>query len=197
MTEMTVAEKTKAQRRWKLLARALTNCDLAEDCEISVRKFGSFGLLKAELLQNLSEPEATWYEYSNTIDDKTYSALVRKFNKSFTANELIGFNNTGNVCVWPSEECLAFYLLRNRQICQDRRVLELGGGMSCLAGIFAAKYCKPSEVTLTDGNVASVDNVRSIVIRNNMTDFVRCAVVQWAKSAALLRKRGSSNRNKV
>ena len=112
---------------------------------------------------------------------------IRRLKKNFTANELIGFNNTGNICVWPSEECLAYYLLKNRQLCRNRRVLELGGGMSCLAGMMVAKYCDPKEIALTDGNVTSVSNVRRIIARNGMTDFVDYGVVQWAKAARAIR----------
>ena len=190
---------TRAQRRWRLLARALSRSPElypeVED-EISVRRFTSFDLLRPLILENVADPESSWYEYSTVIDNELFDVQIRKINKSFTANELIGFNNTGNVCVWPSEECLAYYLLQNRSICRNKMVLELGGGMSSLAGVLVAKYCNPSGVTLTDGNVTSVDNVRCIVARNSLADFVRCGVVQWARAANALRQAGN-NGNRI
>lgn len=178
-----------AQRRWRLLARALTHSPNFED-EISVRRFTTFSLLDPVYLENsvVDDPESTWWEYSSLGDEGQFEVQIRRINKTFTANELIGFNNTGNVCVWPSEECLAYYLLKNRAICRNRNVLELGGGMSCLAGIMAAKYCNPSSITLTDGNVTSVDNVRCTVARNGLADSVRCGVVQWARAAKAFRQ---------
>ncbi|KYN43569.1 Calmodulin-lysine N-methyltransferase [Trachymyrmex septentrionalis] len=168
---------TRALRRWRILARALTGSPepigSESDEEVSVRRFTSFGLLKCALLENmLADGEFSWCEYSTQLDGRSYNVQIRRISKCFTASELIGFNNTGNVCVWPSEECLAYYLLRNHGLCRSRNVLELGGGMSCLAGVLAAKYCNPSTVTLTDGNVTSVDNVRCIVARNDMAHLV-------------------------
>lgn len=194
---------SRAQRRWRILARALTGSPelIGSDSEeeVSVRRFTSFSLLKCVLLKNtLADGESSWCEYSTELDGRLYDVHIRRISKCFTANELIGFNNTGNVCVWPSEECLAYYLLRNRNLCRNRSVLELGGGMSCLAGVLAAKYCNPSAVTLTDGNVTSVDNVRCIVARNDMTNLVECGVVQWARAAKALRQSAvNGNRVKV
>ncbi|XP_020285305.1 calmodulin-lysine N-methyltransferase [Pseudomyrmex gracilis] len=193
----------RAQRRWRILARALTRSPepiggSESDEEVSVRRFTSFGLLSCSLLKNaLADGESSWCEYSTWMDDRLYNVQIRRINKCFTASELIGFNNTGNVCVWPSEECLAYYLLRNRGLCRNRNVLELGGGMSCLAGVLAAKYCDPSLVTLTDGNVTSVDNVRCIVARNGMTHLVECGVLQWARAARALRQAAAVNGNRV
>ncbi|CAK9830437.1 Calmodulin-lysine N-methyltransferase [Anthophora retusa] len=195
--KMTIARKENktAQRRWRILAKALIgpqepiSIDSTGD-EVSVRRFTSFDLLRVGRMENgiTEQPEfASWYEYSTVLENKLFTVQIRRLNKNFTANELIGFNNTGNICVWPSEECLAYYLLKNRQLCRNRRVLELGGGMSCLAGVIAAKYCEPRGVALTDGNVTSVNNVRCIVVRNGMADFVECGVVQWAKAARAIR----------
>lgn len=187
--------KNTAQRRWRILAKTLIGpreesmFTVAEN-DVSIRRFASFGLLKTVRLENAERNEesgARWYEYSGVLENRKFNVQIRWLTKSFTANELIGFNNTGNVCVWPSEECLAYYLLKNREICRNRRVLELGGGMSCLAGVIAAKYCDPSGVLLTDGNVNSVENVRCIVARNEMADFVECRVVRWSKAARAIR----------
>ncbi|XP_029170124.1 calmodulin-lysine N-methyltransferase [Nylanderia fulva] len=195
-------KSTRAQRRWRILARALTGSPepigSESDEEVSVRRFTSFGLLECSPLVNApADGESTWCEYSTRLDNRSYEVQIRRISKCFTASELIGFNNTGNVCVWPSEECLAYYLLRNRGgLCRNRSVLELGGGMSCLAGVLAAKYCNPSAVTLTDGNVTSVENVRCIVARNDMTHLVGCGVVQWARAARALRQ-AAVNGNRV
>ncbi|XP_076766088.1 calmodulin-lysine N-methyltransferase-like isoform X1 [Xylocopa sonorina] len=186
-------KRTIAQRRWRILAKALQepiSMETETEDEISVRRFTSFELLRIGRSENATvvDPDAaSWYEYSTVLENKLYTVEIRRVKKSFTANELIGFNNTGNICVWPSEECLAYYLLKNRQLCRNRRILELGGGMSCLAGVIAAKYCEPKEVVLTDGNVTSVNNVRRVVDRNGMSDLVECGVVQWAKAARAIR----------
>ncbi|XP_033327120.2 calmodulin-lysine N-methyltransferase [Megalopta genalis] len=193
-------KRSTAQSRWRILAKTLigprANERFAEPendlNDVSVRRFTSFGLLKTVRLENAGskeeEPGTRWYEYSGILENRKFTVQIRWLkNNSFTANELIGFNNTGNVCVWPSEECLAYYLLKNRDICRNKRVLELGGGMSCLAGVIAAKYCDPSGVALTDGNATSVENVRRIVARNEMADLVECCVVRWSKAARAIR----------
>lgn len=188
---------TTAQHRWRLLARALTRSpelplliDKKEKDEISVRRFTTFNLITSVKLNNGKiDNDSLWYEYSCLINEnKLYTVDIRTIQKSFTANELIGFNNTGNICVWPSEECLSYYLLNNKHICKNKNVLELGGGMSCLAGVFVAKYCKPSCVTLTDGNLTSVENVKYIIDKNNMNDYVKCGIVQWTRAANALRQ---------
>ena len=79
-------------------------------------------------------------------------------------------DNTGNVCVWPAEEVLAFYLARHPEIVQDKVTLELGGGMTCLAGLVAAKWAGARRVVLTDGNAKAVENVERILKVNGLTD---------------------------
>ncbi|KAJ8909597.1 hypothetical protein NQ315_005661 [Exocentrus adspersus] len=51
--------------------------------------------------------------------------------------------------------------------------------MSCLAGLFAAKYGKPKLVVVTDGNKASVDNVQATLKCNEFETTVICKVLKW------------------
>jgi len=66
-------------------------------------------------------------------------------------------DNTGNVCVWPSEEVLAFFCLDNQEAFNNMDVLEVGAGMSGLAGLVIARFASPKTVTITDGNPDCVD----------------------------------------
>ncbi|XP_054261094.1 calmodulin-lysine N-methyltransferase-like isoform X2 [Macrosteles quadrilineatus] len=175
-----------ARKRWKLLARALHRSKeepdkLSEDI-ISVRRISNFGLLNLRQLENISnDPDAHWYEYSAMINDTTFTLKIRHLIKTITPVDLMGFNNTGNVCVWPSEEVLAYYALCNTEAFHHKKVLELGGGMTCLAGLLILKYTRASKVHLTDGNPHSVDNVRYIIDENGFKDSSRvsCDVLKW------------------
>lgn len=130
--------------------------------------------------QNKIQQQINWYRYSVNILDKIYFVDVPHTSRSFTAADLMGFNNTGNVCVWPSEESLAYYILQNLQKFKGKTVLELGGGMSALAGLMAAKYGDCNYVKLTDGNNLAVENVKTSLDKNVFGDtIVLCSILQW------------------
>lgn len=120
----------------------------------------------------------TWFEYSITIDGEIFKLNIGHRNRTFSAEDLMGFNNTGNVCIWPSEETLSYYVCLNLSIFDGKTVLELGGGMSCLAGLFVAKYSTAKSVLVTDGNKTSIDNVQAILQCNSFTN-TDCAVLKW------------------
>jgi calmodulin-lysine N-methyltransferase len=82
-------------------------------------------------------------------------------------SDLTGFNNTGNVCVWPSEDCLSQYCLENLPLFQGKSIIELGGGMTSLCGLTIASCGEPKSVLLTDGNQTSVENLKKICSIND------------------------------
>ncbi|XP_034242648.1 calmodulin-lysine N-methyltransferase-like isoform X2 [Thrips palmi] len=174
-----------ARSRWRILAQALQKCEVVPTMPSSVRRFQSYGLVSALPLENLHEDSATWYEYRATIGQDLFSVLIRHPKRTFTATDLMGFNNTGNICVWPSEEVLAYYSLCNPNTFSNKSVLELGGGMSCLAGLMIGKYTSASKVLLTDGNVFSINNVHHILVKNGFgnSSRVSSSVLKWGKRA--------------
>ncbi len=86
---------------------------------------------------------------------------------------------TGNVCVWPSEEAMAAFLLENPSICKGKDVVEVGAGMTGLAGFAAIQACQPKSAVLTDGNVESVCNLKTIIKRNKMEEKASAELLRW------------------
>lgn len=205
---ITISKNTKntisiAKRRWKILAKALCNRanrtkesavtkstlidrPAADEYLASVRRFTSFDLFERIPCSDDGESEhsndGNWIIYRLQTKAKgEYKALVHYVNRAFTPDDLMGFNNTGNICVWPSEEALAYYCIAKMDMFRGKRVLELGGGMTCLAGLLVAKYAAAECVHLTDGNCVSVENVRKTLNRNQLGECVGVhgSVLKW------------------
>ncbi|KAJ8929048.1 hypothetical protein NQ314_018317 [Rhamnusium bicolor] len=187
-------KKKVARRRWAILAKALKSPTESQPSsptdEFSVRRISSFMLLKTQELSAIPTISAenryadqiknrTWYKYSINVNEFEYYINVGHRNRTFSAEDLMGFNNTGNVCIWPSEETLSYYVCSNLEKFTNKNVIELGGGMSCLAGLFTAKYGNPKYVTVTDGNKLSVDNVQATLKCNDFGTTVKCKVLKW------------------
>lgn len=114
-----------------------------------------------------------------TTNNVEYYVNIGHRNRTFSAEDLMGFNNTGNICIWPSEETLTYYVGSNLDLFKEKSVLELGGGMSCLAGFICAKYSLARCVQLTDGNKISVENVQASYYCNTFPCNVVCSVLKW------------------
>ncbi|CAF4893518.1 unnamed protein product [Rotaria sp. Silwood1] len=131
-----------ARQRWRMLGEILLSKNLQKSCEhedISVMRFKTFGLYIRSSLKRDDEDDGTWckIEFPSFEDNQSniLSLDIRLCSTKINYADLIGFNNTGNTCIWPSEEVLAFYCLKEKEIFENKSVCELGGGMTCLAGL--------------------------------------------------------------
>lgn len=106
-----------------------------------------------------------WFECT-CLKEPEFELRIRSLPDRISLKDIKGFDNTGNICIWPSEEVLAYYCMKNKEIFVDKSVCELGGGMTCLAGFVVAATTKAREVFLSDGNNKSVQNVQIILERN-------------------------------
>ncbi|XP_019893114.1 calmodulin-lysine N-methyltransferase [Musca domestica] len=190
-----------ARKRWKILAKVLrkdseeTVSSSGEECaaeqNASVRRFKSFDLLRQDSFEDHSTlnylgKAENWYKYKVILDtgssgtaQQEYTVNIHHMDRHLTATDLMGFNNTGNICVWPSEEALTAFVLSDLESYNGKWILELGGGFTCLSGLMLSKYAKPYAVHLTDGNEVSVENVKKTVCLNEMSCYTKCSVLKW------------------
>nr|XP_046258406.1 calmodulin-lysine N-methyltransferase [Scatophagus argus] len=177
-----------ARARWTLLRQVLQQkqVDSTEVKQVSVRRFATFDLFSRKKLMTQDSSDASddqWVEYRSVYFPE-YSALLRDNLGPLKVNEVLNsFDNTGNVCVWPSEEVMAHYCLQKRHMFKGA-VCELGGGMTCLAGLMVAICADVKEVLLSDGNEKSIQNVRRLAERNRQagkfgSTHVSARVVRW------------------
>lgn len=114
------------------------------------------------------EKSFRFYKYDLSPYSEKTAIVTREpiENKTITINDLLsdrlyGVDNTGNICVWPSESLLVLILLQNprlRGLIENKSLLELGGGLTGLAGLSLSVLGICNRVLLTDGHPSCVSN---------------------------------------
>lgn len=175
------AGSSSAVKRWMTLSNAIMKRKGQEMMAIQAEE--QFLIFEAVTLPEVS-CSGRWYRVNFTAEDKMSVEVHIYAAHNLSLNELIGFNNTGNIRLWLSEECLAHFLIHHRTICFDKTVLELGAGMVGLAGLAAAKL-GAREVVLTDGNSKSVENMQVIIEKNRMCGKLSSTLLKWDQHIGL------------
>ncbi|XP_059065782.1 calmodulin-lysine N-methyltransferase isoform X1 [Cryptomeria japonica] len=85
--------------------------------------------------------------------------------KDFEISKKQEIDNTGIVCLWPSEEVMTYFCILNGDMFRNKRVLELGSGYG-LAGLSIAACTDATEVLITDGNPQVVDYIQNNITAN-------------------------------
>ncbi|XP_076822779.1 calmodulin-lysine N-methyltransferase-like isoform X2 [Clavelina lepadiformis] len=173
--------KSKSKARWEILRNAIVDKRLVGSGDItfiqSVRRFNTFELftrkqctcvLKPDKRSaNKKKPQCSWFSY--ICEDIPFSkeVWIQHLFSDVNLKDILSFNNTGNVCIWPAEEVLAYYCILHIDKFHFKSVIELGGGSSSLAGICIALNAKsPKQILLTDGNKRCVESLEKTIEMN-------------------------------
>ncbi|EGD73554.1 hypothetical protein PTSG_12284 [Salpingoeca rosetta] len=175
--------------------------------DASVRRFQSYGLVTSHrvepgtinriafsgngtVLADSADQDSdvllgTWHRHDAPGFD-SFQPLVFHLRPVVTLQDMLGFNNTGNVCIWPSEEVLVHWILSQPGVFKGLRVCEIGGGMASLAGLAVAINEQAEEVVLTDGNENSMSCIHATLAANRgafTTENVTAQRLDWTQPA--------------
>uniref|UniRef100_F7AGV8 Calmodulin-lysine N-methyltransferase n=2 Tax=Ciona intestinalis TaxID=7719 RepID=F7AGV8_CIOIN len=169
---------SKGKERWGVLKNAIVEKRIGDGCESqSTRNSFCFNLFtrkkcncleKACVKSRKEENDCRWFAYVCNSMLSVKDIWINHPNPKTNLKEITSFNNTGNVCIWPSEEIMAYYCMSNLDLFCGKSVIELGGGSSSLAAMCIAFNSPSTRVLITDGNGKCVNMLNDAIHTNQM-----------------------------
>lgn len=151
------------------LRSALESCSEIHVASVSIDHNSSCGSDVSIVFRNsLYEPiypQCNFYKYRLPSERYLYTREIPEKRKiranDILSDKIFGVDNTGNICTWPSEAILLHCLLTVPWLQEKlvgKRILEIGGGQTALAGLGLACEGISSEMILSDGHPHCVVN---------------------------------------
>jgi predicted nicotinamide N-methyase len=180
--------KTEKVDIWKKIKTALTS----KDKLVILSKFDQVEMnLFTKALKTYENYNETTLTLNSTIQNLleneyfkepiTINIIKRKMTgkeAKYLAGEII--DNTGNLNLWPSEEILTVFILLNKQLFENKKILELGAGFSGLSGLVLSKYITTKHLLLTDGNTRCVQSLLENIKHNKLNeDAISARFLLW------------------
>lgn len=173
--------------QWSILRNAILRngrSGVFGESRYSVRRHRGFNLLPSAVVELHTDPRFERIVYSIPTMGVQLNVLNR-VDGTLTVTELAshqshGVDNTGNVCIWPSEEVLAYLVTQNPDLIRDKTVLELGAGMTGLAGM-CCSLVGARKVVITDGNPDCVERLKECIEMNKETlgTDIQASLLVW------------------
>nr|XP_039253638.1 calmodulin-lysine N-methyltransferase-like [Styela clava] len=184
-----IKRKNLAKYRWLILRKALLGRRTSDvPSKGSIRVHNSVALF--HITETRNGDLESWMDYKHD-GTPPLTVQIKRSLSILSMEDLIEGDNTGNVCIWASEQVMARYCVVNMKQFYNKSVIEIGGGSSCLAGLFIAKYGNASRVVLSDGNNKAITNVDSIIRKNfcNKMDNLKipeAVQIEWDNEEVLV-----------
>uniref|UniRef100_A0A1I7X3R5 Calmodulin-lysine N-methyltransferase n=1 Tax=Heterorhabditis bacteriophora TaxID=37862 RepID=A0A1I7X3R5_HETBA len=128
------------------------------------------------VITRYSGPEVDTGSYKLSLKNSSFSIDLLLPKDRLSIKGLTGFDNTGNIRIWPGGESLAYFISVHPELVVGKTVLEVGAGFLGLPGLVSSLYA--SKVVITDGNDISVTSLRNIVSKNSINN-VNVNILRW------------------
>uniref|UniRef100_A0A1I7UUG8 Calmodulin-lysine N-methyltransferase n=1 Tax=Caenorhabditis tropicalis TaxID=1561998 RepID=A0A1I7UUG8_9PELO len=167
---------TRARRNWSVFSERLRETLCKSRKSSTADSLILFDVKYVETKNSMrNDIECMWiYQRDNSSFDSDYDDYddshlrIFKFFPPKTAISLhslaSGFDNTGNVRIWPGSEALAWMIRKDPSsiLAPGNRILELGAGFLGLSSFLICKLFPDSSVWVTDGNLESIKSLEQI-----------------------------------
>lgn len=184
-SKITTQRPSKSRLRWEMISSALKGQVLNNKNPASIRRFSSFCLFdKKEVnLSGENPDDEKWFYFSLNDKDINFKIKLKLASNKIPIREIFhSFDNSGCCYVWPAEETLSYFCIKNNFLFNNLKVCELGCGCVAFAGLSVAISSFADYVLLTDGNIRCIENVNQI-IKENQESFgqtkVECKQLKW------------------
>lgn len=199
-SKQTDSGKIRSRERWVLLSKAvkskqyqmlLTN-NSVNNCNADLSSLiKTYGLMDYVIAPNdcCDDNEEKWFNaqwnslYKVDYEKSDVNLFIRFGDNRLTFEELAGFDNSGNIRLWPCEELLAYLfaygILKDKIF--GKVICELGAGMTALAGLVISALKLQKQIYLTDGNIRCVQNIEQNVNKNfsNNEQNINVQLLRW------------------